>query len=54
MTWDLIEVLGYWRDVRMDGTIESFPSAKEKFVIMMRRRTNLLVEHEKKRAAIEA
>ena len=52
MTWDLIEFWETWHDVDRDGTIKEL-SAKENLSYDMEK-NKLLVEHEKKRAAIEA
>ncbi len=52
MAWDLIEFWKTWHDVDYDGTIKEL-SAKEKFSYDDEK-NKLLVEHEKKRAAIEA
>ncbi len=52
MTWDLIEFWETWHDVDYDGTIKEL-SAKEK-LSHDEAKNKLFVEHEKKRAAIEA
>jgi hypothetical protein len=52
MTWDLIEFWDTWHDADCDGTIKEL-SAEEK-LSYDEAKDKLLVEHEKKRAAIEA
>ena len=52
MTWDLIEFWETWHDVGYDGTIIEL-SAKEKF-LCDEEKNELLVKHERMRAAIEA
>ncbi|KAK5562188.1 hypothetical protein LTR43_012217, partial [Exophiala xenobiotica] len=52
MTWDLIEFWETWHDVDRDGTIKEL-SATEK-LSQDEAKDRLLVEHEKKKAAIEA
>jgi len=52
MTWDLIEFWETWHDVDYDGTLKEL-SAKAK-ISHNEEKNKLFVEHEKKRAAIEA
>ena len=52
ITWDLIEFWETWHDVDNDGTIEEL-SAKER-LSYDEEKNRLLVEHERKRSAIEA
>lgn len=52
IAWDLIEFWETWQDVDYNGIIKEL-SAKEK-LSYDKARNKLLVEYEKKRAAIEA
>ena len=52
MAWDLIEFWETWHDVDGDGAVREL-SAKEK-LSYDKEKKKLLIEHEKKRADIEA